>query len=442
MSQLSLPWTGIVTGDAGPYAAVNHWQTLWRYTLHGLRANMGPLIDSGSAPNLGLQVQATSPASAAVDVLPGSALVAGSFYLNDAIETLSIAANVSGNPRIDTVVLTADYTAQTVRVEVLTGTPAATPAPPALTQVVGTEYQIPLADIAVANGFVTIGNGDIKPRQEWANAADGVYLKDILNNSGVTLETGDVVIWDTSADRAVTRTTQFNHPLIAGVWVGRTNNAGYGRVLQQGIGYVQVDGAYARGTGLYPSTTAGQAGGVSGVQNNGTLGVLLEASTGAGQRKLAIINVQRRITAFAAFSYTVAQGTTGLAYTAGADRTVALNTTDANLGGVITLAANQVTLQPGIYGIQGRVNTYNNNSLIRAILYDVTNAVNVLIGNNVQNPTNLSFETIVGGYLIVIAPTTYELRMRVTVNTTAGQALNIAGQSEKYAVLEIMRISQ
>lgn len=437
--ETSRPWEGITLGDSGPYSD-EQWRELWRYTLHGLRANMGPIIDSGSAPNLGLQVQATSPASAAVDVLPGSALVAGSFYLNDAIETLSIAANVSGNPRIDTVVLTADYTAQTVRVEVLTGTPAATPAPPALTQVIGTEYQIPIVDIAVANGFVTIGNGDITPRQEWANAADGVYLNDILNNSGVTLETGNVVIWDTSTDRAVTRTTTFNHPLIAGVWVGRTNNAGYGRVLQLGIGYVQVDGAYARGTGLFPSTTAGQAGGVSGVQN-GTLGVLLEASTGAGQRKLAIINVQRRKNTAAIYSNRQASGTAGPVYAAFTN-TVPLNTEVTDESGIGALAANRVTIQPGLYYIEGRVVlAAATTRQIRAMLYNAGLASYALIGTNADVHNGFVTIAMVSGYLRINAPTTYELHLYSSGALAAATAVT-SGDPENYAELSFIRIDQ
>lgn len=283
MAQDSRPWNGIVTGDAGPYSDQD-WQQLYQYIigLGATRANVGPFLGSGTPPNDGLKVQAQSVPSTSIDVLAGSALVQGIAYLNTATVSFVIAANASGNPRIDTVVLQADYALQTVRLVVLQGAAAATPAVPALTQSANVLWEIPLADIAVANGFTSITNAVITPRHEWVNAASGVYLDNVLNNSGGTLVDGDVVVWDTSTDRAVTITTTFDDPLLAGVWRGRTANGSYGRVQTEGIGVVNASAAITRGTVLVTSATTKRAAAQVLFSLGAVLGMALETTSGSG----------------------------------------------------------------------------------------------------------------------------------------------------------------
>lgn len=293
MTQSSRPWNGTTTGDAGPYSDQN-WQQLYRGLIGwgADRANVGPVLGSGAQPNNGLKVQAQSPASTSIDVLQGSALIQGIGYMNTATVSLAIAANSSGNPRIDTVVLRADYALQTVRLTLLQGTPAASPNPPALTQSAGVMWDIPLADIAVANGFSSIANANITPRHEWVNAPPGVYLDNVLNNSGGTLEDGDVVIWDGTADRAVTTTTLYDDPLLAGVWRGRTANGSYGRVQVRGIGYVNASAAVTRGASLVTSLTTKRAASSGLVVLGASLGRALETTSGAGY-VLASINAHK-----------------------------------------------------------------------------------------------------------------------------------------------------
>jgi hypothetical protein len=80
--------------------------------------------------------------------------------------TVTIAANASGNPRIDLVVLRLTRSTWNVTVEVVQGTPGLSPAVPALTQDLGTTgvYEIPLAEVAVANGAAVIASGDVTGR--------------------------------------------------------------------------------------------------------------------------------------------------------------------------------------------------------------------------------------------------------------------------------------
>jgi len=291
MSEKSLPWQSTSPGDAGPYSATQ-WQQLHQYIigLGAMRSNEGLFLGSGTQPNDGLKVQAQSPATASIDVLAGAGMVQGTVYINSATVSFVIAANASGNPRIDTVVLQADYALQTIRLVVKQGTPAASPSAPSLTQSANVLWEIPLADIAVANGFVTLANSTITPRHEWVNAAPGIYLDGVLNNSGGTLNTGDVVVWDATTDRAVTTTTTTGSNLLAGVWVGRVANGAYGRVLVRGIGLVNGGAAITRGNRLVNSTTVKQAIANANFSLESQLGIALETTSGSGLL-LAYVNV-------------------------------------------------------------------------------------------------------------------------------------------------------
>ncbi len=73
---------------------------------------------------------------------------------------LAISANSSGNPRIDRVVAQVDTNAWTASLLVLTGTPAGSPVAPTI-NAVGTQLQIALCQVAVANGATAIVNANI-----------------------------------------------------------------------------------------------------------------------------------------------------------------------------------------------------------------------------------------------------------------------------------------
>jgi len=167
MTETSQVWDGILTGDASlaPYSA-SEWADRTKL-LKGLGAthpNYGVIAGTGDGNYPPLSVQAKSPVSANVEVKIGSALVDGYLYNNDAALTLAVGANASGNPRIDTVILRVDYVAQTVRAVVKQGTPAGSPVPPTLQQD-ATYWEIPLANIAVANGFASLAQTTITNRQ-------------------------------------------------------------------------------------------------------------------------------------------------------------------------------------------------------------------------------------------------------------------------------------
>lgn len=102
-----------------------------------------------------------------VKIRAGQAQVRGHHWRSDAEITKAIAANTSGNPRIDRVVLWLDPAANSITVSVITGTPGATPSPPALTQTDTANFAFPLAQVYVANGASTISAGNVTEERKY-----------------------------------------------------------------------------------------------------------------------------------------------------------------------------------------------------------------------------------------------------------------------------------
>lgn len=304
MTQRSRIWDGNTglgaPGDAGPYSSAN-WRDIEKY--NGLySADGGVLVNSGVVPNEGLTVSQSAVPAMSVLVSAGRANVQGGYYESDANETLIIAANASGNPRIDSIILRADFTAQTIRLAVLQGTPAASPVPPTLTRTAAT-YEISIADVDVANGAGSITNAVIWNYRLFHNAANGLYHDNVENRSGGSLRTGDLVYWvSTGTGRAVTTSSTTGKGLFAGVWVGYTASLGYGRVQYSGLGLVRVTGTLAWGTYLIQSSTAKIAAGLAIAAGTATeqiipnamnvIGRLLQATTFAAGNGLALADIK------------------------------------------------------------------------------------------------------------------------------------------------------
>src|SRR5579864_1824907 len=263
----SFPWSGTTPGSAGPYSAAQFAAFIaGLYNRQADAAEQGVAPWSGLSPSAqlgllvgyGFDVSALASPNMSVNIGPGAASVNGTWVNNiGTTYNLAIASNVSGNPRIDTIVLHADYTAQTIVATVLQGTPGGAPTPPALTQST-LIWEIPLADIAVANGAASITQANITPRQVPINAPDGVYML-VKNNSGATLQTGDVVVWDNTTQQGVKTSTTQNDPTVAGVMIGRTTATKLGLMVVKGVAWVHVNGAVSNGQLLSQSTTAAQA---------------------------------------------------------------------------------------------------------------------------------------------------------------------------------------
>lgn len=96
-----------------------------------------------------------------VKVQPGVGFVRGTFYKNDAIKTLTIAAGNS-NPRIDAIVLRLAYgTTNSITLAVIQGTPAVNPAAPTIASSDTGTTEFLLAHINVPASAATINSGNV-----------------------------------------------------------------------------------------------------------------------------------------------------------------------------------------------------------------------------------------------------------------------------------------
>lgn len=147
MAERSLVWTTNATGDgtSGGYSAAN-WVQMTRQMFITNPATEGVLYGIGN--NL-----AVTGSASPVAVNTGSGLVYGIWYENDSSINVTIPTPAS-NPRIDRVVMRANWAAQTVRITRIAGTEAASPIAPALTQTANTTWDIPLYQVRITTGGV------------------------------------------------------------------------------------------------------------------------------------------------------------------------------------------------------------------------------------------------------------------------------------------------
>ena len=131
------------------------------------------LATNGVVPNVGdeLVVTETSPESLGVQVTTGRFWAAGRLYeVFSEPETLPLASADPTNPRIDRIVVRRDLASREVVAAVLTGTPAADPDPPALTQNTVGVWEESLAQVAVAANAASVDDDDITDERRLARS--------------------------------------------------------------------------------------------------------------------------------------------------------------------------------------------------------------------------------------------------------------------------------
>lgn len=499
MTQDSAPQDGILIGDAvqAPYDA-DEWGLIWsKINGFAARPDYGVVQGYDNGTNFGLEVTQVAVPAANVELKVGAALVTGTLYWTDATVTLPIGANISGNARIDTVVIRKDYIAQTIRAVVRQGTPAATPVPPTLTQIANTTWEIPIADIAVANGFTTIVDANITGRHEFVNVGNGTFVDHVLNNSGAVLEDGDVVIWDYSTTRAATTTTISNHWKLAGVWRGRSAIGAYGRVQTKGFGRLKVrisndsvsPASVGIGTPLVSGYVAKKATSVN-IRNTvssfrGTdgevtnprgrtgsapalLGHLMQSTgtiLGSGGTfdglLLAYIDVQKRANphktvlkrkstadngTFTSGSW-VARVFNQISHGAELDTSLAAPNMALNNYVSVNTGTGAMTLQPGRYWIKGWSAGYRCDGHLTR-LQDTSNATTIVVSQPAYSPSaadsSQSFAEL-ETFLIIEAATVYELQARCTTTRAsdgAGKYVGFSAESVTFVYLEIERMDE
>lgn len=165
MTERSFPWDGTTTGDAGPYSASDEARFYTGQFKSGVGIISSVNRSSGYFPGSGRNtavepwlITANSPEDLTVILEPGTGVVQGYLYDNDAQLTLTIAENTSGSTRFDFIVLEMNISNQQVRAQVVQGTPGA--GAPSLTQT-ATVWQHSLALVEIASGDSTIADSDI-----------------------------------------------------------------------------------------------------------------------------------------------------------------------------------------------------------------------------------------------------------------------------------------
>ena len=149
MTERSRFWNGISIGDAteAAYDAPTEFaQVLMAVGNHSGLANRGRIIQSTAAPGT---LQCFSPGANTARVATGEALVFGSWYQNDANVDVNI-PTPGGATRIDRIVLRKSWAAQTIRVTRIAGAEGG--GAPSLTQVIGTTWDFPIAQISITTG--------------------------------------------------------------------------------------------------------------------------------------------------------------------------------------------------------------------------------------------------------------------------------------------------
>lgn len=129
-----------------------------------------------------------------VEVFPGEAFIQGMFWSHTGDPAgLAITENVSGDPRIDLVVLRTDFSTDLIQYVVIEGEPAMSPVAPDPVQN-STVWDLPLAEVAVADGATEITSMDITDvRVASYQAQKG--SSPLVAGSGITITySGDQII--------------------------------------------------------------------------------------------------------------------------------------------------------------------------------------------------------------------------------------------------------
>ena len=152
--------------------------------------NIGEGVKTGSLNELEVFADSTGMQ---VKVKSGQAMVRGHYYQNTAELTLTVTAADLSNPRIDTVLIELDPSANTIVLKVVAGTPATSPTPTALVQTDSGVYQFKLAEVLVATGAITIIAGAVTDGRTYLGAFTGT-----VPGSAIT---GEITVATMDGDR-------------------------------------------------------------------------------------------------------------------------------------------------------------------------------------------------------------------------------------------------
>lgn len=174
MAESSIFWENNNTGDGVTGGYIQAKWVAWLRALFTKSANRG-----GVSPDY-LNKLVVAGTSSPVTVATGAAICYGFYYENDASMNVNV-PTPAVSTRIDRIVLRVDWTAQTVRVTRVAGSEGGSA--PSLTQVAGTTWDVPLAQVSITTGGVIT----VTDQREWLDVTgDGAVTAAKLATDAVT----------------------------------------------------------------------------------------------------------------------------------------------------------------------------------------------------------------------------------------------------------------
>lgn len=157
-----------------PFDSQTSSENDWSYLMRHLSATQDGGIVGTPA---GTAVKVTGDSSGMqVKLAAGYALVRGHMYYNSSVLTIALTA-AAANPRIDSIVLKLDPTANTITAIKVDGTASATPSAPSLTanQTDTGTYYLEIARVSVGASVSTIAAGDVTDLRPFIGTKVGVW---------------------------------------------------------------------------------------------------------------------------------------------------------------------------------------------------------------------------------------------------------------------------
>jgi hypothetical protein len=165
-------------------------------TEEWFRQHFAPITGSGVIAGIDGDFAVTQHAGGdqSVDVAAGQCFIRGQWGKSTSTKTVGLSAAHATLARIDRIVLRNDFSANKISIEVLEGTPGATPAIPALTQS-SSRWEIGLARIARAATDNVVGTADITDERNFltftGNEGGGLLRPvRVATTAAITLATG------------------------------------------------------------------------------------------------------------------------------------------------------------------------------------------------------------------------------------------------------------
>ena len=154
--------------------------------------NIGEGVKTGALNELEVFADSTGMQ---VKVRSGQAMVRGHYYQSTAEETLTVTAADLTNPRIDTVIIELDPSANSIVLKVIAGSPAAVPSPEPLVQTDAGVYQFKLAEVLIDAAATTIAAGKVTDSR--------TYLEAITGTIAGSQITGEITVATIDGDRII-----------------------------------------------------------------------------------------------------------------------------------------------------------------------------------------------------------------------------------------------